>query len=426
MKVSIVNVAPDHNKGACAIAWGLIERVRATGLATSISAFSTSREPISRENYRHIIRAFPDVRLFPSPIFHRSDGLGLRGVTTRRLADRWLYAPYMLATALSVTLPGNSQRIMTDGDSLHELATSDVILNRGGPFLTALGPPPNPTLLSFLWPFIFARKTGIPYGLVGESVGPLANRWARGLVRRASMGAGLLAVREEFSRHVLESAGVPGDRISTMPDNAFWVKPRRSGGLKRLLVGHGLSDGRFLVVTARPWPYGSERYLPELARTIDSLVPSVLERAVLVPHSYHPREPNRDDRGITRQLLQLTRKRDSIVLVGEDLAPDELAGLYQGAGLVIGTRLHSVILALAAGSSVLAIAYLGQKTLGVMRMFGLEGYSLHMSNFTFAKAARLAEKALVEQRSPTQRITDLRNRGDERLLSWFERMRVQA
>ena len=56
MKVTIVNCYHDSNKGSCAILWGLIRRLRQTGLVKSISLVSMFQKdhPFYESSLRHI------------------------------------------------------------------------------------------------------------------------------------------------------------------------------------------------------------------------------------------------------------------------------------------------------------------------------------------------------------------------------------
>jgi polysaccharide pyruvyl transferase WcaK-like protein len=412
LTVTIVNCLPDHNKGACAMVWGLVSRLRASGLVGKISVISIFRDISHPVAYRHLSERFPDIPIHRSPVFSRAESFGLRAPWVKRKAGTVLHAPYVLGASLEVRVSWMRERLLRREPGARALVNSDLVLNRGGPLFTASGPPPNPTLLSNSWPFLLAREVGVPYAVIGESVGSLGNVWARRFTRSLFAGARLIGIREDLSRKTLTHAGISGERITTMLDNAFWMQPRRSERVDALLRRRGLDGHRFLAVTVRPWPGIGWSYLDELAKAIDLLVPSLFERVALVSNTYNPAGAQRDDRAFTRLLFQRISRKDRVSLIEEDLAPDELASLYGAASLVIGTRLHSVILALVAGAPVVAVSYLGPKTRGTMELLGLSDYVLDMKTFDHRAGAELAEAALTGQADASTRIDQLRCEGD--------------
>jgi polysaccharide pyruvyl transferase WcaK-like protein len=259
---------------------------------------------------------------------------------------------------------------------------------------------------------MLARATQVPYAVMGESVGPLANFWARHLTKSLLEQARLIGVREELSRETLIDAGISPARITTTLDNAFWVKPRRSDRVDQLLREHDLADRGFLAVTCRPWP-DTPRYIPELAGTLDLLVPSRFERAALVANMYDPRgAPYVDDRAATGLLYDQVSRKDRVSVIAEDLAPDELASVYGAASVVLGTRLHSVILGLVGGAPVVAVSYSGPKTRGVMRLLGLSDYVLDIETFDRRAASELADAAAARRQAAGATIERLRTNGD--------------
>ena len=69
-------------------------------------------------------------------------------------------------------------------------------------------------------------------------------------------------------------------------------------------------------------------------------------------------------------LTQLAQRLQQLgvpyLLVSDDLAPEELSYLYGRCQVLLGTRLHSCILAACAATPVVAIRYQGFKTEGIM------------------------------------------------------------
>jgi len=79
------------------------------------------------------------------------------------------------------------------------------------------------------------------------------------------------------------------------------------------------------------------------------------------------------------------------IQIDEPWSSDELQAAYGQMDLFIGTRLHSNIFALTAGTPVLAIAYY-YKTHGVMQMLGLSDWTIDIAAVDSETLTGLLEK----------------------------------
>ena len=406
LEVAIPNLFLDDNKGSCAIAWGLITRLRATGRVGRVSAISLLTDVTPSIHYRHLTRKFPDVDIYSSPLRPRSRG-GAGGLAQRAAEAR--DAAYI--SARTAALFGHSRRDRSGAE--RALASSDLVVERGGPFFAATGPPPNTSLLRYAWPMVFAKERGIPYAFVGESVSALDTAWSRWFVTKLLDDATLVGVRDPLSKAKLTDAGVPAARVETMLDNAFWVEPSYTDHVDDVLRRYDLDRQPFLAVTCKELgPTRNSPYLDALARCIDDLVPGTFERVALVPNTWSPWGSDKDDRAVTMQLHARLRDGDRAVLLDEDLGPDELAALYGRAAVVLGTRLHSAILALVGGAPVVALSYEPVKTHGVMGLLGLGDFVVDLEALDPATVTRLARDAAAAQTTTPRRIAELRAEGD--------------
>jgi polysaccharide pyruvyl transferase WcaK-like protein len=417
LRATIVNCYPDHNKGSSALASGLVARLRQTGRVGHITAVALPHRIDARSDYRHLNDACPDVEVVPSPLLDQS-------VQSRK--DKAMFTAYMTGRTLSVRAEvALATRRRRHHPALDAILDSDIVLERGGPFFKGMGAPPNPSLLRYAWPLLFARRAGIPYALPGQSVGPLNNPWARRVVRNLFLNAELAAVREDISGRVLEEAGVPAERFTTMLDNAFWTTPRRSSEVDRIIEENGLAGRRFLAVTCRDRRSQEQEdtYLDELAKAIDQLVPSALDAAIIVPNLFNPAGPTHDDRRMSRNLAARLTDNARVHLVEPDLAPDELAALYGEAALVLGHRLHSLILATVGGTPVVGIASsAGPKTVGVLSLLGLSDFVVPIGTITGGDVTERAKAALEGQPGVQQRVQQLRATSDADFDAFVERV----
>ncbi|MBA2495544.1 MAG: polysaccharide pyruvyl transferase family protein [Acidimicrobiia bacterium] len=409
-----MNCTADHNKGASAISWGLVNRLTRSELVERVTL--VAKETIDGESdYRHTRERFGDtVSLEASPLVVRQRGS--KAYSLRNAAP-------LLGPTLGTYLPAYRRSLARRDRAAEAIATSDVIFSRGGPFFSASGP--YHVGLRLAWPFLYARQGGVPYAIVSEGVGPFDNRWARGFHKWLFEGASLITVRDELSRERLAALGLPPARIQAMLDNAFWVAPSRTTRVDEILSSRRLVPGRFLAVTVRIWGTTASTYLPELARAIDKLVPAMFDDVVLVPNTFRPENPGSHDRGSTRTLYELIAHNPRAHLVDVDLTPEELAALYGLSGVTLGTRLHSVILALVGGAPVVAVSYL-PKTNGVMSGLDLGEFVMGIHDFRHERAVELVRRAAVEQRHTSQLLDRRRRDSDEQLQRFLASVALTA
>jgi polysaccharide pyruvyl transferase CsaB len=176
-----------------------------------------------------------------------------------------------------------------------------------------------------------ARLTRIPYVIYAQGLGPLSHAPNRALAAMALRGAAYASLRDEASIALARRLGVrrPIDLVS---DPALALHPRSTG------AGH-------VAIAVRPW--GARRtYLTELR---DALADLSHDKPILAI-------PMQDD----------VDREPSVAVVqgipGADVLPataglDERLAAIGSASLVIGMRLHALILAAAAGVPALAVSY---------------------------------------------------------------------
>lgn len=403
MKVTIVNCFPDSNKGSCAIVWGLIRRLQSTGLFELVTLVSMCHESYSlyEHSHRHIQRAFPKVSVVGAPL---PDHLHALNPINRLIG-------FIKRTVKLSLLTRNKAK---SDKSLREIATANLVLDRGGPFFAASGRVLNLSLHAYAFPLLIAKKFYIPYGFAPGTFGPFVSSWSRQLMYKLCKDAQFIMIRDPFSKDELATCGVDPTRVFMSLDSAFWVEGRMSSRVTHFLKGNRIEPNTFLAVTTRAWYRDlQQQYHRRLAEVIDTLVPSTFPRAVLVANMVEPSGYILDDRPATWELYRMLRKKEYVVVMEEDLAPDELVALYGQAQLVIGTRLHSVIMALATGTPAIAVSYTGHKTSGVMASVDLSQYTVKLESFDKDIALPLIFTALSSRDQIGEKVGKFKGQSDE-------------
>ena len=368
MKITFVNGWHDDNKGDSGIVlatMALFKKRLPNADFGLVSSFPKNHPALSTA-YRHLLNYCHDLEIAPHPgPIYSPERVG------RYLeAVRWLgEIPLSL---LRLWFPINSA-----DPALRLIAESDLVVSKGGHIFYNRRKHPMDwaRLYQHLFPLMIARRYHVPYILFGQSFGPITGGVGKGLISMVFRGANAISAREKFSRQTVLELGIPDAKVDVVPDAAFALRPALTERVLKILENYRLRSGSFAVVTVRHWPYMpggqkdrfNEHFLNEMAKLANGLVTkNVVDRVALVAHTLGPTD-NENDRVATRALSSRL-KGEKFVTLEQDLRADELVALYGAARLLVGTRFHSVIFALAGGTPVYAVSYFGPKAHGIMDM----------------------------------------------------------
>lgn len=382
MKVAILNAWSDDNKGDAAIVEGLARALQAQAEAPPTFALTSMfrRPQGTRDHYRHTRRLAADVKVHPALLpVDRPDGV-----------PRLVARIFEFGRAFALLIAGRSGRwLLSEAEraSLASVVDADLVISKGGHVYFSNGTARSSVgLFRNLFPVLLAQRLGRPTVVYGQSIGPVHGRLQRWLLRQGLSRLSGLFVREPLSVSQVEELNIPVE-ASLCWDSAFEVPPEPlPPDVEEVLVAP------FVAVTVRQWsfPYGSpdrarlyERYLASVGHCVMGIQDKLGARVVVVPQVIGPTEME-DDLAAAAQLkdsLPKTACSDAIFL-DHDLTAGQLSTLYGRAELVLATRFHSAILAIAAGTPAVAISYHGPKARGIMEMLGLERYVVDIDEVT--------------------------------------------
>jgi len=219
---------------------------------------------------------------------------------------------------------------------------ADVVLSGGGGLLqnvTSLK-----SLLYYSGVIRGAVAAGKPTMVFAQSVGPL-DFWGRAVVRNFCKGLAGATVRDERSRALLSSL-LPGIPVERTADPVFLLEP---GGEPLDLAAEGLAgeDAPLVIVSVRKWQ-GADATARALATAIDRLAAQHGARVAFLPLGGPP------DAEISTTVI---RRCASTPVLLPDYPLNQAAQVIGRASLVIGMRLHALIIAARLGVPFLALPY---------------------------------------------------------------------
>lgn len=241
---------------------------------------------------------------------------------------------------------------------LTRMMAADAVIATGGTYLVEHYPLRNRTdeLLA-------AQALGRPTFLYTQSLGPFRKRRNRRLIRRALRGVARIFLRDERSAAHLTELGVPDARLEVRPDAAFALAPVTSE------TPAGAEDLRAaplrVAVSVRYWrrfgeraeEEGRELYRRSVADAVRGLVARGA-RVVFLSTCQGVDDYWTDDARYARELVdELLPGLEGVHVDPSFRRPAELLDELRNFDLAVATRMHFAILALAAGTPVVPIAY---------------------------------------------------------------------
>lgn len=211
---------------------------------------------------------------------------------------------------------------------------------------------------------------GNPMALFSVGAQPLRSLQGREVTRLLLRGAAAISVRDHASRRVL--AQLTAQPITVTGDTGLHVRAEAAGAdLERpaAVVCPRLFSANYRAhYHAQLSQEDMSRTRHMVARAVDALRDAGLN-VYTVP--FHTVRPDDDRLEITR-IMNLVKHRD-VVALDRPPSPGQALSLLGQADLVLGLRLHSLVLAAAAGTPVASVDY-DPKIRGFMEMAGAGEY----------------------------------------------------
>lgn len=261
--------------------------------------------------------------------------------------------------------------------------------------------------------------TGKPVAMLSQSLGPFHLTRNRRRLRKILPAMSSIMLRDERSRGHIEDLGLRLPQVHLAADAAFALADEER---VRALEEKPRNDPIQVAISVRDWPYfrnspraqGMERYRSAIAATVHHLIKQFSAKVTFISTCQGIPEYWTDDSRLAQQIVgSLPPDFQAEVNVDSDFhRPAQLLNILSWFDLVLATRMHMGILALAAGTPVFPISY-EFKTAELFRNLGLGGWvenietlnaaslPLRVERFIqqFPGIAPMLVKLILEQRS---------------------------
>lgn len=229
-----------------------------------------------------------------------------------------------------------------------EIARSDLVLLGGGTLLQDRTSPRSP--LYYLGIAVLAKGMGKPVFFYGQGYGPIIHPFSKRMIRLVLNRIDAITVRDTLSGEEMKAHGVTKVPIYVTADPALTINPSEvePDKARELLSLYNIAEDRPVAfISIRDWK-GEERFKKDLARCADLLI-GMGWQVVFLPMQY----PN--DHSPSVDVMSLMERR--AFFIDRPLNFKEIMSLISFGRLMIGMRLHALILAAIMGVPFVPISY---------------------------------------------------------------------
>lgn len=338
-------------------------------------------------------RYFPDLdwRTRPSTLLGPRIPCAPLRESAQRLQRRRLFAGLRSPNGEPTDRPWRTRR---EGEALTSFLELDRIVSTGGTYLVEQYP-----LLARIFEFELALEFGIPLILYTQSLGPFRPRYHRAL-RTVFDRARLIVLRDEMSLAHVRSIGVRNEAIHVAADPVFALSP----AAPEFPVRPESGERRRIGVSVRPWPVRAKltdppmrHYVAAMARAISDLAETVPAEFVLISTCQGIAEYPVDDAAVAKAIMATVdpKVRPRVTTNHDFHTPDSFRRVASEFDLFIATRMHAAILALTAGTPVVAIAY-EFKTHELFDRLGVSNYVLDIKDLDPTTLSKVTTKMMAD------------------------------
>ena len=221
---------------------------------------------------------------------------------------------------------------------------------------------------------IMARRGKVPYIVYGCGAGPITSTMGKLFIRSLVNRSHSASVRDPKSKQLLNRIGVRKD-ISVIGDPSFALPSIKHEKSKDRLRNIGVTVVPYYSLAY--WPEANdikyENYVQGMAENLDA----VLEKKDVKITLYSTKFPH--DVDVTVDVYNRMTNKKNVVINKENLSPEEIIELSAAQDLIIGTRLHSLYLAVNANTPIMAISY-HHKVADFMDMMGMGDRTIGIEN----------------------------------------------
>ncbi len=269
------------------------------------------------------------------------------------------------------------------------ISSAKLFILGGGGIIKDYGNDPT-SLENWLGPLALAKKLRKKTALCAVGVENIRYEKSKTKLRETLRGVDLITVRDENSKKLLRDIGVSGD-IEVTADPAVLL------GSQLAKSSEHLGTYPKVIISVRHWfdkgfyvedPEANKIFTKSLAAACDYLIKRHSAKLEFVPFRTTSYD---DDRIVAKDVVSMMEYGDEVNFHYHTPTPDEFIAMAGESALIIGMRLHSLILGAISGIPIIGLEYM-PKVKAFMESIRQNEYSLNLYRITEEKLIGAIEK----------------------------------
>jgi polysaccharide pyruvyl transferase CsaB len=230
---------------------------------------------------------------------------------------------------------------------LKELLGTDLFISGGGGLIqdvTGVS-----TVQYYLGMVLAAKMCMKKVMFYAQGVGPILTEKGKNYTRHIANMVDFITVRDEESKEEFRSIGVTKPPVVVTADPVLALEPVSAGYVREMMKKEAIEEeGIKIAISIRPWKTDVD-YIKIVAKLADHLVQEYGAHIIYIPFQ------KSQDLEVCEKARSLMKNRAS--LLEGDYTPEELQGFIGMMDLIVGMRLHSLILAATMNVPMAGIVY---------------------------------------------------------------------
>ncbi|MFB4161652.1 polysaccharide pyruvyl transferase family protein [Geomicrobium sp. JSM 1781026] len=219
-----------------------------------------------------------------------------------------------------------------------------------------------------------AKRSGCRVIIHAVGAGPIKTKAGHFFIRRLVKIADSVSVRDDSSKQLIEQVTDRED-ITVVTDPAFAIQDGAKRKFSKELKKIGITAAPYF--SSQYWPVHDEgkyqNYIKGMAEAADQLIDQY-DAEVSFFSTKHPQ-----DTDVSSDIRSYMKHKENSSIIDEELLPHDILRVASQQDVVIGTRLHSLILSVTAGTPVIGVEY-HHKVKHFMQTIGEDTFSCEIGN----------------------------------------------
>jgi len=286
---------------------------------------------------------------------------------------------------------------------VRELKSTELFLLGGGGLLKDWGNTSRP-LKKWLSILNIAKNIHIKTGLCAIGVENIRYEKSKKAMKKTLNGVDIITVRDKHSKELLEDIGIYNE-IEVVSDPALLLANTShgktydgAGKMKVCISVRHWYDEKFSIKNQQKNTY----FIESMKKITNHLIEEYNAEVSFIPFRTINFD---DDREIAQKIIDGTKNKKNIKLINEVPKPNEFISIAQDCQIVLGMRLHSLILASSVGTPFIGFGYM-PKICAFTDSINQKEYSFDLNQFEYDAVIESIGKTMANYRERSNEIIE--------------------